>query len=99
MNEKMMSIVDIGNNHDINNLPFLQNDNQNINQTGNTVSDLGSAEFSHFDHNNNKLALNLAEEKIIYCLIVTGSQPSKAPNTPPSYAVKLDILAIYSLMT
>lgn len=31
MNEKMMSIVDIGNNHDINNLSFFQNDNQNIN--------------------------------------------------------------------
>ena len=68
-----MSIVDIGNNHDINNLPFFQNDNQNINQTGNTVSDLGSAEFSHFDHNNNKLALNLAEEKTYRSRAISGA--------------------------
>jgi hypothetical protein len=73
MNEKMMSIVDIGNNHDINNLPFFQNDNQNINQTGNTVSDLGSAEFSHFDQNNNKLALNLAEEKTYRSRAISGA--------------------------
>ena len=69
----MMSIVDIGNNHDINNLPFFQNDNQNINQTGNTVSDLGSEEFSHFDHNNNKLALNLAEEKTYRSRAISGA--------------------------
>ncbi len=68
-----MSIVDIGNNHDINNLPFFQNDNQNINQTGNTVSDLGSAEFSHFDQNNNKLALNLAEEKTYRSRAISGA--------------------------
>ncbi len=73
MNEKMMSIVDIGNNHDINNLPFFQNDNQNINQTGNTVSDIGSAEFSHFDQNNNKLALNLAEEKTYRSRAISGA--------------------------
>ena len=31
MNEKMMSMVDIGINHEINNLPFFQNDNQKLN--------------------------------------------------------------------
>jgi hypothetical protein len=52
MNDKLMSVVDIGNNHEFHkNISILQNDNKNQNE--NTISDLNSAEFNGLAQNDN----------------------------------------------
>lgn len=70
MSDKLMSIVDIGNNHEFhNNISILQNDNQNQNE--NTISDLGSAEFNKFAQTNNNEFL--AQEKTFRSRAISGA--------------------------